>query len=250
MSRSDDKNQIDDLGLEAFQGQPDDQGLSLNALSEAYAELLDRGDDPYEERKGPEPTDLADSLIAEEEEIEEANAGEGHCEVSPRGILEAILFVGAPQNQSLSSRIIASLMRGVRPAEIDDLVIELNDEYAEGEMPYEIVSEHGGYRLVLRDDYSGLRNKFYGRIREAKLSQAAIDILAIIAYRQPVTCEEVDRVRGRSSSAILNQLVRRQLLSVIRSEKKPRVKRYQTTERFLKVFGMEQLEDLPRSQEV
>jgi segregation and condensation protein B len=75
-------------------------------------------------------------------------------------------------------------------------------------------------------------------------------VLSIVAYQGPQTSEEVNRLRGTSSSAILSQLVRRQLLRIERDAAAPRTPRYHTTERFLELFGLESLDDLPRSQEI
>jgi segregation and condensation protein B len=141
-------------------------------------------------------------------------------------------------------------MRGVLPEEIDELIRELNEQYNAECAPYKIASEGAGYRLVLRDEFSALREQFYGRVREARLSQAVIDTLAIVAYHQPVGLKEVDQLRGKPSSAILSQLVRRQLVKIERNAEKPREMKYRTTSRFLDLFTLESLDDLPRSQEV
>ncbi len=167
------------------------------------------------------------------------------CEVSPRTILEAMLFVGHPENQPLTSEQVASLMRGVRAQEIDELVVELNRSYDEEGCPYRIESVGAGYQLVLRDEFHSLRDVFYGRVKAAKLSQAAVDVLAIVAYKQPLTREEMDALRGRPSGSLLAQLVRRQLLRVERPHDKPRTPRFWTTDRFLQLFGLESLRDLP-----
>lgn len=235
----------DDLGLDGFTNPPDDQGLSLEDLSEAYAQLIDAGDDPYQKVAPPEDADDA-AGDAEDETIEQ----EDETDISPRSILEAMLFVGDATGESLPAKYIASLMRGVSPREIDDLVAELNAIYDEEDCPYQIVSVGAGYTLRLREQFSGLRDKFYGRIREAKLSQQAIDVLALVAYRQPLTTEEVTELRGRPSGAVLSQLVRRQLLRIERPDQKPRKPRYFTTDRFLDLFGMAAVEELPHSQDV
>jgi segregation and condensation protein B len=140
-------------------------------------------------------------------------------------------------------------MRDVAAEEIPSLVEELNGRYAADNCPYHIISEGEGYRLTLSNSYSALRNKFYGRIREARLSQAAIDVLAVVAYRQPLTSDQVSRLRGKPSSHILIHLVRRGLLRIQRSENKRHTPHYYTTDRFLRLFNLETLDDLPRSEE-
>ena len=126
---------------------------------------------------------------------------------------------------------------------------ELNRRYDADGAPYHIVGEGDGYRLALRDEFHPLRNRFYGRIREARLSQAAIDVLALVAYQQPITGEQIRRLRGRPSSHVLAHLVRRGLLRIERPEPNRRTPHYYTTDRFLRLFNLASLDDLPRSEE-
>ena len=250
----------DAWGLDGFGQTPGDEGLSLDELSQAYAQVLARGAEPYDAPQPAaaeeprvdaalDPSAADDRLSPPRDDAEECDT-EDACELSPRTILEAMLFVGHPQNQPLTSREVAALMRGVRPAEIDELVRELNAAYDAEGCPYTIVSEGAGYRLSLRPQFAPLRDRFYGRVREARLSQSAVDALAIVAYNQPVTRDDVDRLRGKPSGGILAQLVRRDLLRIERPEERPRKPRYFTTERFLDVFGLDNLNDLPQSNDL
>ena len=245
MSDTEDTAPPDDesLGLEGFADPDDDVGISLDELSQAYAELIDQGDDPYETPPPDEDVPTVE-LPAEDEEAPEP------FDVSPASIIEAMLFVGTEDGSPLTSKQIAGMMRGVRPAEVDQHVEELNATYGQCNAPYSIVSEGAGYRMALREGLDSLREKFYGRVKEAKLSQAAVDVLAIVAYNQPMTSKEVEKLRGASSGAILTQLVRRELLQVERNEESPRTPHYLTSDRFLTLFGLETLNDLPQSQDV
>jgi segregation and condensation protein B len=227
--------------------EPDDGGLSLNELSQAYAALLAKGTDPYPER--PQADQKAHDPIVLEEGPSPAD-DDTACELTPRSILEAILFVGHPAAEPLTSERIAALMRGVQPREIDDLVNELNEQYEADGAPYTILSVGPGYQMSLRPQFTALREAFYGRIREARLSQAAIDILAIVAYHQPISGEEIERQRGKPSAHIVAQLVRRDLLCVQRLPEKGGKSQYRTTDRFLDLFGLEELGQLPRSQDL
>ena len=141
------------------------------------------------------------------------------------------------------------MMRGVRAAEIDDHVRELNEIYAAQNRPYTIVSIGAGYRLTLRPQYGALRENFYGKARQARLSQAAIEVLALVAYNQPITGEQVAKLRGAPAGSVLAQLVRRQLMRIDRPEGKRTGGQYWTTPRFLKLFGLSSLDDLPRSEQ-
>ena len=237
---------------ETFHRPPSDAGLSLDELNAAFAEMLSSGQDPY--AGGPpavadQPAAIGQGSLPEGivAQPDEADAG---CELTPRTILEAMLFVGSADNRPITSERVAGMMRGVRPAEVDDLVRELNDQYDANGCPYRVISEEDGYRLTLRESFTATRDKFFGRTREAKLSPAAVEILSIIAYNGPQTSDEVARLRGRPGGAILSQLVRRQLLRIERDHEAPRQARYQATPRFLALLGLETLDDLPRSQDV
>ena len=228
---------------EDIEHEDDDEGLSLDQLSEAYAQLIDSGIDPYERlAAAPDSSPLAE--IWEEEEPEHER------EVSPLTILEAIFFVGTEDNAPLANKDVAKLMRGVSPGEVDDLVVELNERYAKSLRPYHVASVGAGYRMMLRDEFNSLREKFYGKVREARLSQSAVDVLSIVAYNQPIRKANVDKLLGKSSSGVLSQLVRRQLLCIERTGKRPVIVTYRTTDRFLDLFGLESLNDLPRSQDL
>jgi segregation and condensation protein B len=226
----------------------DEEILSLDSLGEAFAramdssDLSDDGSDSEQLADDQEEQPLDDSGEFEPDAIEPV----AEVVVDPRSILEAILFVDNGQNQSLLPARAAELMRGVEPGEILDWIAELNQSYRANRRPYEIRSEGAGYRLVLREEFAAVRERFYGKVREARLSQAAIDILAIVAYRQPIDSDEVHRLRDRPCGPILNQLVRRKLIRIERPESNPKKPLYHTTDRFLELFRLENINDLPQ----
>jgi segregation and condensation protein B len=222
------------------------RGPSLDELSGIYAALIQRDDDA-----SAAPVDDSE---AEQEDLDEVEPVEEEpapsVDVTPLSILEAMLFVGNPENEPLGAKQVAALLRGVSPREIDELVKKLNERYVDRGCPYQVDSVGAGYLMRLRPEFSQFRDKFYGRIREARLSQQAIDVLAIVAYRPGATRVEIDDLRGRNSSSILSQLVRRRLLRVERTGEKPRKPSYFPTDRFLGLFGLDQLDELPQSQEL
>ena len=241
------------------QAEPE-QGISLDELTEAFAQVMgvqpEKKHETVSSPPGAEPPTGAEAealdapFLPAPREPEPAAEQPDACPICPRSILEAMLFVGNRESGPLSARRAAELMRGVEPEEIPTLVDELNDRYAAGGCAYQVVSEGAGYRLTLREAFHPLRKRFYGRIREAKLSQAAVETLAIVAYRQPLTSKQVSRLRGKPSGPVLAQLVRRGLLRIQRQEGARRTSQYFTTDRFLKLFAMESLQDLPHSEEL
>lgn len=237
-----------ELGLDAFRKANEDAaGLSLDQLSQAFSQMLSTGEDPYADNSTSADAELQLTADSSPEDSRAEQPTVTHCEVSPQTILEAMLFVGSPTNEPLRSEQVASLMRGVRAAEIDQLVETLNERYEERGCPYTIVSEGAGYRMTLRPEFHRVRDRFYGKAKQAKLSQAAIEILSLVAYNQPLSADDVNRARGTPSGAILSQLVRRELLRLDRSDPEHRRGRYFTTPRFLQVFGLSSIDELPRS---
>lgn len=263
--KSDPRKRFGAVAFEENLDLPDDEEenvLSLDSLRAAFAGLdvdlenadLDDGteepeDDPVEIEYDEEPFDetLGEDLFEAEISVE-PEAMETAVELSPRTILEAMLFVGDRGNRPLAAEKASEKMRNVEPEEIDRIVDRLNRDYAQRGCPYEIRPEKDGYRMVLRDDFDAVRARFYGKIRETRLSQQAIDTLAVVAYRQPITAEEVQKIRKQPSASLLGQLVRRGLLATEedRADKRP-VPLYRTTERFLKLFQLDSIEDLPVS---
>jgi segregation and condensation protein B len=236
---------------------PEQKGISLQELTDAFARAMgygatSEGAPPQAggvAAVGEAQTVPAPATVAQPADVAPAPP-EPPCPVSPASILEAMLFVGNRDHLPISAAQAADLMRGVEPDEIPGLVDALNGRYAAGGCPYEIVSQSGGYRLALRREYDGLRSRFYGRVREARLSQAAVDVLAIVAYQQPITADEIHRLRGKPASRILAQMVRRGLLQVQRSAGPPKTVHYRTAGRFLELFGLDSLDDLPKSEDL
>ncbi len=221
---------------------PKESPLSLNRLREAFATMLGEGKSSANEH-GPK-TEKTDGSARSR------SASTALCEINPRSVIEAMLFVGRPDNGSFSARELAAAMRGVSPAEIEAAVHELNAAYDADQAPYAIEGTNAGYRLVLRNEFQRMRDKFYGTVREAKLSPAALEVLSIIAYNQPVSAERINELRNAPNGTAISTLVRRKIVRLDRPSEAGGSPRYSTTERFLKLFDLESLEALPRSEEL
>lgn len=163
--------------------------------------------------------------------------------VTSRQILEAALFVGGIE---LTAQKLASLLKGEFTAEaVTRLIDEMNRRYRREERPYEVRQEEGLYRFALREEFEPLRRRVYGLgPKEVKLSQDALEVLSLIAYRQPISREAIESQREGNAGNVLRQLVRRQLIAIERNEDAE----YVTTERFLDVFGIAHLNELPRAE--
>ena len=163
---------------------------------------------------------------------------------SPEQIVEAMLFVGG---HALTATIACAAVRGMKPDRFQEAIDSLNRRYRKQGRPYSVQPRDDGYVLAILPAYRDLRERLFGGPREARLGQAALDVLAVVAYRQPVGKAEVDALRGTDSGATLRQLVRLGLIAVQhRAEAGTREVRYGTTPRFLQVFALGSLDELPR----
>jgi segregation and condensation protein B len=163
---------------------------------------------------------------------------------TPEQLIEAMLFVGG---HPLTSDVACSAVRGLTRERFLVAVDALGRLYRRQRRPYSIQARENGFVLTVLPSYHNLRERLFGGQREARLGQSALDVLSVVAYRQPVEKAEVDAIRGIDSGAVLRQLVRLGLVAVQhRAEAESRVVRYGTTPRFLQLFNLPSLDELPR----
>ncbi len=154
---------------------------------------------------------------------------------SPLRIIEAMLFLGGPP---LTAAKACSAVRGLTPDRFRDLADELARLYRTQRRPYSVLPEGDGYVVRVGPAYRGVRDRLAGGPREARLSGPAVEVLSLVAYRQPIPKSDVDALRGADSGGVLRQLVR---LGLVASDGGG----YATTPRFLRLFGLGGLDDLP-----
>ena len=236
--------------------------LSFESLRDAFAtiqsvetECAEIGFSTEEKPREPEHPnyELDDAIDSEYENDLPPSNVEPSLAVGTRleTIVEAMLFVGNQENRPLPAEQIAEKLRNVSVEDVEQAVIHLNECYQKQNCPYSIIFERGGYQMALRLEFESVRDNFYGKVREVRLSQQAIDTLAVVAYRQPITADEVQALRRQSCSTVLNQLVRRNLLRISREVlDKKSVVRYHTTSRFLELLQIKSLDEVPRVDEL
>ena len=163
---------------------------------------------------------------------------------TPDQIVEAMLFTGGPP---LTAAKACSAIRGLTTEGFRESVDRLAAKYRRQHRPYAVRPKEDGFVLLIRSEYRGMHERLFGGPREARLSASALDVLSLVAYRQPVAKSEVDALRGAESGSVLRQLVRLGLIAVSRPSDAPRSEMgYHTTPRFLDLFGIHSLEELPR----
>lgn len=163
-------------------------------------------------------------------------------------IIEALLFAS---DAPLSAADLARGEEDLDEAGVDDAVAQLRAQYEEQGRAFQVYEIAGGYQLLTRPEYSPHLERFETVPRNARLSGASLEVLAIVAYRQPIGRSEVEEIRGVGSSHVLRTLQELELIDVVgRGEGLGRPLLYGTTQRFLDHFGFASLEDLPKPDEL
>ncbi|WP_041401841.1 SMC-Scp complex subunit ScpB [Planctopirus limnophila] len=166
-------------------------------------------------------------------------------EPTVRSVIEACLFVGEPA--VTIARLREILRNDITDQRIELAIGEVKHMYDDQQRPYEVTHQEGVYRLSLRAEFEKLRAKTYGQgPKEIKLSQEAIEVLSVVAYHQPIEEREVNEIYEVPAGPYLKQLLRHELLAVERDAENPKVVHYITTARFLSLFQLRRLADLPR----
>ena len=162
--------------------------------------------------------------------------------------LEAVLFAAA---QPVPVERLTGLFEGVAAEDFDAALAALRSRYQpEPGRGLFIEEVAGGLRIVTAAEYHGYLKKFFDAAGGNKLSMAAIETLAIVAYRQPVTAPEVQEMRGKQSQAVIRNLLEKRLLRISgRKEVVGRPFLYSTTREFLMHFGLKSLGELPPLEE-
>lgn len=163
-------------------------------------------------------------------------------------IIEALLFAS---DAPLSAEDLARGEEELDEAGVEAAVAALRSEYEAQERAFQVYEIAGGYQLLTRPEYSPHLERFETVPRNTRLSAAALEVLAIVAYRQPIGRSEVEEIRGVGSSHVLRTLQELDLIDVVgRGEGLGRPLLYGTTQRFLDHFGFASLEDLPKPDEL
>jgi len=246
----------------------DERPESAEELTEAPVEAADEGasEAGLAEAVGEE-TPADESPTAEAAEIVEADAAELVSEDDafslPR-VLEAILFAsqkpvslkelqnfckGAAQSNPENPRVTA--FAKLKEATVRSAFDQLQAGYLEAGRSFEVRETATGWQLVTRPDYAPWLRQLFPENRPARLSAPAVETLAIIAYRQPITRADIEAVRGVAVDGVMQSLLDRELVKIAgRAEVPGRPLLYETTAHFMEHFGLKSLEELPNGAEL
>lgn len=172
-----------------------------------------------------------------------------------RSVIEALVF---SSDEPISSSEIIKAIKGIDGEEIDvnendvlESIDGLNEIYYSENRSFQILKIAGGFTFGTKTDFAKYLGFLSSEKSKKRLSQAALETLAIIAYKQPITKPEIEAIRGVNTDYMMNTLLEKKLITISgRSETVGRPLLYATTNEFLVYFGLNKISDLPKPREI
>jgi len=165
-----------------------------------------------------------------------------------RAVVEALILASP---EPIPAKRISESDSALTPGKVAQAVLDLNNGYEEIGASFRIREVAGGYQFYILPDFSSYVDVLFTRRRKLRLTRAAMETLAIVAYRQPVSKVDIEHIRGVSSDGVLHNLLEKRLVNIKgRAESAGKALQYATTDEFLKFFGLNKLEDLPQMSEI
>ena len=163
-------------------------------------------------------------------------------------IVEALLFAS---EKPLTQSKVRTILDDEESFNLEATVEKLNQHYTETDRAFFIMKVAGGYQLVTHKQFEPYIKKLYVSSSRMRLSQAALETLSIISYKQPISRPDVDSIRGVNSDGVIRTLLERDLIVITGREDQPgRPLLYGTSDEFLRYFGLNSLDDLPKLREI
>jgi segregation and condensation protein B len=219
---------------------------SVEIPTESASDTAPQTDDSetMSEDEGDESVDIqtenADdtSVLAESENVE----------TTVESVIEAVLFAS---DEPLTEARLAGVVELGSGKQVRECIDNLNNKYRANNSAFRIEKIAGGYQMLTLSVYNSWLQKLLRARTDSKLSQAALETLAIVAYKQPVIRADVEAIRGVASGEIIRSLMFKGLVKIVgRAEVLGRPLLYGTTKKFLEVFGLNTLKDLPKIEEL
>ena len=164
--------------------------------------------------------------------------------IEAKRIVEGVLFIS---NQPVTLKRLKEVLTEFEQDTLRRLLQELDGEYVQAQRAFRIQEIAGGYQLVTDPKLAPWMKRALALPREDTVSKAALETLAMIAYRQPITKAEIEAIRGVDTTGVVDTLLERKFVRIIgRKETPGRPFLYGTTDEFLRHFGLKSLEDLPK----
>ena len=220
------------------------QNVEFQMSNEEPADLSpqDEKTDPQEETEVQDETELQ-----EQTEHQEQAEPQEQIEPTVESVLEAVLFAS---DEPLTVARLSDIV-GAGTKQIREHIENLNEKYKAQNNAFRIEQIAGGYQMLTLSPYNHWLKKLLRAREDSKLSPAALETLAIIAYKQPIIRADIEAIRGVAAGEMVRSLMYKGLVKIVgRAEVLGRPMLYGTTKRFLEVFGLNSLKDLPKTEEL
>jgi segregation and condensation protein B len=206
-------------------------------------------DEPIlEDEMEMEPVGEADGPVEDApEELDGDAENSGSFAAVDLRLLEALLF---STHHPLTAGRLAELMDLPATKPVRQAIKDLNAQYEESHRSFRVEQVAGGYQLLTLPEFGEHLQKLHQREIDTKLTKAALETLASIAYKQPILRADIEAIRGVACGETIRSLMEKRLVNIAgRAEEPGRPILYGTTKRFLEVFGLNTLKDLPQSED-
>ena len=209
---------------------PEATGSEDNAIAETEA-------------AAPKPDIEDDEDLAEEQEPEPAE-----IEATLETVIEAVLFAS---DEPISPKRLVDVAEAGSVKDVNQCVRTMNKKYRDGGFSFRIEKISGGYQMMTLSAFNPWITKLIKVRSDNKLTPAGLETLAIVAYKQPIMRADIEAIRGVASGEILRNLMYKGMVKIVgRAEVIGRPMLYGTTKKFLDVFGLNTLKDLPKIEEL
>lgn len=207
-------------------------------------ETSDNIEEQLEEMEAPLPEAEAGKDVEEQNDLPEQGQSD---EPTVETVVEAVLFAS---DESLTDNRLAKIVE-TSGKQVRQCIANLNEKYQANNNAFRIEKIAGGYQMLTLSTYNYWLKKLLRARSDGKLSPAALETLAIIAYKQPVIRADIEVIRGVAAGEVIRTLCYKGLVKIVgRAEILGRPMLYGTTKKFLEVFGLNTLKDLPKIEEL
>jgi segregation and condensation protein B len=225
---------------------PEDEADYLDEMEveELQEDVADRhaAQDPADPARQDPTAELPDGAV--EDDSDSASPENGDLAATSLGILEALLL---STHHPLTAGRLAELLDLASTKPVRRGIKDLNKQYETAGRTFRIEQVAGGFQILTLPEFGEHLKKLHQKEADARLTKAALETLAIIAYKQPILRADVEAIRGVACGETIRSLMEKRLVKIAgRAEEPGRPILYGTTKRFLELFGLNTLRDLPQ----
>jgi len=171
--------------------------------------------------------------------------------MEPTQLMSVVEALVLSSPEPLPVRRISQVLTDATNGQIVEAIDLLNQRYEEVGAAYRVREIAGGYQYYILPDFAGYVEELFTRHRKMRLTRAALETIAIVAYRQPVTKVDIEHIRGVASDGVLQNMLEKNMVTIVgRAKTVGKPLQYGTTDEFLKFFGLANLDALPKMSEI